>query len=90
MEAMLPGTSLPGTSLPKPLQQALQETQAEATQTAVIALPHHTTSDICVLQLTDPVIQEVFVFWRREQRPNFEERQRASRPALPLLRQWDR
>ncbi|KAG1952465.1 interleukin-1 receptor accessory protein-like 1-A [Pimephales promelas] len=85
MEAMLPGTSLP-----KPLQQALQGTQAEAIQTAVMALPHHTTSDMCALQQADPCIREVLGFWRRKQRPNAEERQGLTQPALVLLRQWDR
>lgn len=83
MEAMLPGTSLP-----EPLQQVLQG--PEASQAAVMALPHLTTSDLGALQQADPVMQEVLVFWRREQHPDFEERQRTSRPALVLLRQWDR
>ncbi|KAJ7986683.1 hypothetical protein DPEC_G00342440 [Dallia pectoralis] len=38
----------------------------------------------------DPVNQEVLVFWRREQRPDFDERRTSTRPALVLLRQWDR
>lgn len=70
MEAMLPGTALP-----KPLQQVLQG--PEAIQNVVMALPHLTTFDICTLQEANPVMQEVFVFWRHEQRPNFEERQSA-------------
>ncbi|KAG5286804.1 hypothetical protein AALO_G00018970 [Alosa alosa] len=38
----------------------------------------------------DPVIQELLVFWKREQRPNADERKQLSRPALTLLRHWDR
>uniref|UniRef100_A0AAQ4S8F2 Gypsy retrotransposon integrase-like protein 1 n=1 Tax=Gasterosteus aculeatus aculeatus TaxID=481459 RepID=A0AAQ4S8F2_GASAC len=83
-------TMFPGTSLPHPLRQALHGTRVEATQTAVMALPHHTSSDICILQQADPVIQEALVFWRRGQRPSLEERQGTSQPALALLRQWDR
>ncbi|KAG1955424.1 thy-1 membrane glycoprotein [Pimephales promelas] len=38
----------------------------------------------------DPCIREVLGFWRRKQRPNAEERQGLTQPALVLLRQWDR
>ncbi|KAJ8014292.1 hypothetical protein DPEC_G00038740 [Dallia pectoralis] len=79
---------LPGTSLPEPLQQALRG--SEETQSAIMALPNLTTLDICTLQQADLVIQEVLVFWRREKRPDFDERRTVTRPALVLLRQWDR
>ncbi|XP_041853008.1 uncharacterized protein LOC121647552 [Melanotaenia boesemani] len=78
-----------GTSLPEPLQQVLRADEA-AIQAAVAALPHHPPSDVVTLQLADPVIQEVLVFWRRKQRPNKEERKQVSQLALVLLRQWDR
>ncbi|XP_034080600.1 uncharacterized protein LOC117551727 [Gymnodraco acuticeps] len=83
LEAMLPSTSLP-----LPLRQALPV--AQATQAAVIALPHHTQSDMEALQQADPVLQEFLVFWRRRQRPSNDERKQLSRQALALLRQWDR
>lgn len=81
---------IPGTSLPKSLQEALQVHMSEVSQAAVMALPPHTPSDICALQQADPVIREVLAFWRLKQHPSYEERKRLSRPALSLLRQWDR
>ena len=83
LEAMLPSTSLP-----LPLRQALPV--AKATQTAVIALPHHTQSDMEALQQADPLLPELLVFWRRRQCPSNDERKQLSRQALALLRQWDR
>ena len=61
-----------------------------ATQAAVVALTHHVPSDFSALQQADPVLQEILVFWRRQQRPDFQERRQLSCPALALLRQWDR
>uniref|UniRef100_A0A667ZAE4 Gypsy retrotransposon integrase-like protein 1 n=1 Tax=Myripristis murdjan TaxID=586833 RepID=A0A667ZAE4_9TELE len=84
MEAMLPGTAMP-----KPLQQALRLRKVEATQAAIVAMPQHTSTEICALQQADPVIQELLEFWGRKQRPSREKRERLSRSALALLRQWD-
>lgn len=81
---------LPGTSLPRPLQQALQEKKAEATQSAVLALPGCSQADICALQQADPVLGELLVFWQQKRRPDAGERKQLSGPALALLRQWDR
>ncbi|XP_065325766.1 uncharacterized protein LOC135932296 [Pelmatolapia mariae] len=81
---------VPGTALPEPLQQALRLGPAEVSQAAITVLPHLTTPDLHTLQQVDPVIKEILVFWRRKQRPSFEERQQLSPPALVLLRQWDR
>uniref|UniRef100_A0A3P8S9K2 Gypsy retrotransposon integrase-like protein 1 n=1 Tax=Amphiprion percula TaxID=161767 RepID=A0A3P8S9K2_AMPPE len=80
---------LPGTSLPLPLQQALQLEGPEVTQTVVVALPQHLPANVCALQQADPVIQEILVFWRRKQHPDYEQRKQMSQPALALLRQWD-
>lgn len=80
---------VPGTSLPEPLQQALRVGRAEATQTSVAALPHHTPSDICTLQQADPVIQELLVFWRWNQRTNHKEQKQVSLSGLTMIRQWD-
>lgn len=81
---------VPGTSLPEPLQQVLQVGRAEATQASVAALPHHLPSDIHALQQADPAIQELLVFWRRDQRPTQEERKQVSPSGLMLVKQWDR
>uniref|UniRef100_A0A3B3SEI7 Gypsy retrotransposon integrase-like protein 1 n=1 Tax=Paramormyrops kingsleyae TaxID=1676925 RepID=A0A3B3SEI7_9TELE len=85
MEGIVPGTLLPG-----PLRQALQSRQVEGTQAAITVLPRHSPVDICVLQQADPILKEVLVFWRRKQRPNFEERKQLSRLVLVVLRQWGR
>lgn len=79
-----------GTSLPQPVRQALQAKRATAIQTAVVALPHHTSSDICALQQADPILSEMLTFWRRGQRPSHDDRKRLSRPVLTLVQQWDR
>lgn len=85
VEAMLPDTALP-----KPLQEAWPVLTVEATQIAVIDLPHHTPPDIEALQQADSVFQELLVFWKRKQHPSYEERKQMSQPALALLRQWGR
>lgn len=81
---------LPGTALPKPLQQALGLGKAEATQATIAAMPQLTPSELRLSQQTDPVIQELLVFWGRKQRPSREERSRLSQATLVLLQQWDR
>uniref|UniRef100_A0A665U756 Gypsy retrotransposon integrase-like protein 1 n=1 Tax=Echeneis naucrates TaxID=173247 RepID=A0A665U756_ECHNA len=85
LEAMLPGTAVP-----EPLQQALGLTKVSAGQAAIVALPQHTSPEICALQQADPVIQELLTFWKLKQRPSQEERAQLSQSALTLLRQWDR
>ncbi|XP_029941466.1 uncharacterized protein LOC115383427 [Salarias fasciatus] len=85
LEAMVPGTPLP-----EPLQQALGHAPTGVTQAAVVALPHHTPSDLQALQEADPVLQEILGFWRRKRRPEVQERRQLSPPALALIRQWDR
>lgn len=84
VEAMLPGTAVP-----QPLQQALGF-KVDVGSTAIVALPQHTSPEICALQQADPIIHPLLVFWRRKQRPSSEERAQLSRPALALLQQWDR
>lgn len=84
VEAMLPGTAVP-----QPLQQALG-LRVEVSTASIVALPQHTSPEICALQQADPVIHSLLVFWRRKQRPSPEEQVQLSRPALALLRQWDR
>ena len=85
IEAMLPGTAMP-----KPLQQALALREDEVIQATIVALPQHTTPEICILQQADPVILEFMPFFERKQRPSHEERAQLSQSALILLRQWDR
>ena len=85
VEAMLPGTAIP-----KALQQALGLGKAEATQATITAMPQLTPPELRFAQQTDPVIQELLVFWRRKQRPSREERAQLSQATLVLLRQWDR
>lgn len=85
VEAMLPGTCLP-----RPLQHALQVKKAGVVQSAVLALPSHSQSDIGALQQADPVLCELLVYWRQKRRPGGEERKQLSPSALALLRQWDR
>lgn len=63
----------PGESLPRPLHQALQPYCTEATQVAVVALPHHAPTDIHALHDADPVIQGILGFWQQGQRPNQED-----------------
>lgn len=77
---------VPGTLLPDSLQHA-QVNQVEAVQSAIVALPEYTRSDLGVLQQADPVIKEALVFWLEGNRPNGEERKAVSQPALALLRQ---
>ena len=81
---------LPGTAMPKPLQQALALREDEVIQATIVALPQHTTPEICTLQQADPVILELMPFFERKQRPSHEERAQLSQSALILLRQWDR
>lgn len=76
--------------MPKPLQQALNVREPEVTQSAIVALPQHTTPEICTLQQADSVILELLKFWKKKQCPNYEERAQLSWSALILLRQWDR
>lgn len=80
----------PGTMLPLSLQQVSHPQLVEVTQALVSALRGHSPVDIRALQDSDPVIQEVAVFWRQQREPNFEERKCMSPPAMVLLRQWDR
>lgn len=82
-------TMVPGSLLPDSLQQAWSWGKAEVIQTAIAVFPC-STPDLCVLQQADPVIREILPFWIRKGYPNAEERKRLSRPALALLRQWDR
>lgn len=82
---------LTGTSVPALLQQAAPPfLAAPVTQSMVSALPFHSLSDIRLLQKSDPLLKEVLVFWRRQVRPTPDERRHVSKPALALLRQWDR
>ncbi|XP_048842280.1 uncharacterized protein LOC125715081 [Brienomyrus brachyistius] len=64
--------------------------QVPGTQAAITVLPGHSLADIRALQQADPTLKEVLVFWRRKQRPNFEERKQLSQPVLVVLRQWGR
>lgn len=43
---------LPGTVMLKPLQQALGLKRVEATQAATVAMPQHTSAELCLLQQT--------------------------------------
>ena len=80
---------LPGTAVPQPLQQALG-LKVEVSTATIVALPQHTSPEICALQQSDPVIHPLLVFWGQKQRPSPGEQVQLSRPTLALLRQWDR
>lgn len=85
------GNLSPGTLVPESLQQATGVMPiSQATQAAISSLPLLTTPDLLTLQATDPVIQEVMVFWRLKKPPGPDERQQVSRSARVLLREWDR
>lgn len=84
------GAMLPGTSLPEPLKQVLREQRSEATQAVMTTFPERTPLEMGVIQRNDPVIQEALCFWRQGRRPNYEEREKLSKPVLTLLRQWKR
>ncbi|KAL7870478.1 hypothetical protein SRHO_G00079750 [Serrasalmus rhombeus] len=80
----------PGTAIPTLLRRALAaEPLVGVTQAAMIALPGHTLSEVCVMQRTDPVIGEVLKYWDQKVRPNSIQRQPMSKSTLALLRQWD-
>ena len=81
---------IPGMQLPQPLKQALQVRGPAAYQAAIQALPQHLPADIGELQRTDPVTQEVLVFWQQKRYPNHEERKQLSPSASVLLKQWER
>uniref|UniRef100_A0A3B1IT31 Gypsy retrotransposon integrase-like protein 1 n=1 Tax=Astyanax mexicanus TaxID=7994 RepID=A0A3B1IT31_ASTMX len=82
---------LPGTSLPVPIQQASQvDPLISATQTVVSVLPGSSSLDIRSLQDADSVLKEVLSFWEKQVQPSPAERRQISRPAMALLRQWDR
>ena len=82
---------IPGTSVPVSVQQASQvDPMVLATQTMVSVLPGNSSLDIRSLQESDPLLKEVLVFWRKQVRPSPAERRQVSRPAMALLRQWDR
>lgn len=83
--------ALPGTAVPAALQQAAQPVAVTpVTQSVISALPSHTPSDIHLLQQSDPLLQEVLVFWKQQVQPTLREKRNLSKPALALLRQWDR
>uniref|UniRef100_A0A1A8HG02 Gypsy retrotransposon integrase-like protein 1 n=1 Tax=Nothobranchius korthausae TaxID=1143690 RepID=A0A1A8HG02_9TELE len=84
------GAMLPGTSLPEPLKQVLQGQRPEATQAVMTTFPERTPLEMGVIQKNDPVIKDVLGFWRKGRRPNKEESEKLSQPALTLLRQWKR
>lgn len=83
--------ALPGTSVPAVLQQATHsDSLPSASQAVISALPSYSCVDIHAMQNGDPLLEEVMVFWRRQVPPTLEERRELSKPALALLRQWDR
>ena len=58
---------LPGAAMPQPLQQALGLRKVDVSQASIVALPQHTSPEICALKQADTVIQELLVFWKRNQ-----------------------
>ena len=83
--------SLLGTSVPSSLQQNPPPAPStSATQSVVSVLPSQSTTDLCSLQEADPLLKEVFVFWRRNALPTSVERRQLSKPIMVLLRQWNR
>uniref|UniRef100_A0A3B1JWV6 Gypsy retrotransposon integrase-like protein 1 n=1 Tax=Astyanax mexicanus TaxID=7994 RepID=A0A3B1JWV6_ASTMX len=79
---------VPGTPVPELVQQA--SPVVSATQALVSVLPGSSPVDIHSLQDADPLLREVLVFWRKQVQPTSAEKRQVSRPAMALLRQWDR
>ena len=83
--------SLPGTLVPSGIQHHPRHDPAVvAHQSLVSVLPSHSASDLHSLQENDPLLEEVLCFWRRGSLPTSLERRQLSKPAIALLRQWDR
>lgn len=62
-------------SVPVPLQQVSQlDTMVHATQSMVSAFPGHSLADIHALQDADTLLKDALVFWRKQVRPNPDER----------------
>ncbi len=56
---------VPGTSIPNALQlAACPDLRVVATQGVVSAFPSHSSADIRALQVADPLVSEVLMFWR--------------------------
>ena len=86
-----PALASNGTPVPVSLQPAtVVGCSAPVSQLSIAALPHHSPSELQLLQDSDPDIRAVLAFWRRKERPATAERHRLSPSALSLLRQWDR
>ncbi|KAL7825810.1 hypothetical protein SRHO_G00335480 [Serrasalmus rhombeus] len=81
---------LPGTVIPASLQQASGLDRVLVTQSLVSVFPGSSPSDLCQLQGADPVLRDLWHFWKEQRQPTPEERRQLSRPVLALLRQWDR
>ncbi|XP_068607149.1 uncharacterized protein [Brachionichthys hirsutus] len=83
--------ALPGTGVPASLQQSPCSPPVErATQSVVAVFPSHSAADLRSLQETDPLLGNILQYWRRGVRPTTAESRQLSRPAVALLRQWDR
>ena len=64
------------------------DTQGNAA--SVTAAPTRTPTELARLQITDPVLKEVWYWWTLKRPPTEEERRRASSGARDLLKQWQR
>lgn len=78
------------TPVPEILQQTGVVLPPQVIQTAIFALPHHSASDICSLQWSDPDIQAIWALRKQKMYPSRVMRQALSTQALALLRHWDR
>lgn len=62
----------------------------EVTQAAIMVFPSYSANDIRSFQRADASFGKVLGFWERSTFPSREERRLFSKPALVLLRQWER
>lgn len=84
------GVMAPGTPLPESLQASTAHPVLQVTQSSINTLPTYTLPDILALQEADPMIKQIWPFWRQNRWPTAEQRSCLSHPTLQLLRQWDR
>lgn len=64
---------IPGTPILPLLRGVVHQSRIGATQAAISALPGYSPLDIQALQESDPVTQDIMVFWRQKRRPSYEE-----------------
>lgn len=79
----------PGTRLPQAMQ-GVSNPVPEVIQNTISVFPSHSVTDLHALQAADSAIHDFLVFWTRKRAPDAAERRALSKPALALVKQWDR